>query len=63
MIETDAPFLTPRNLPNKPFDNRNEPSFLPHVAKEVAKYIGISEEELVKRTYENTMKFFKLENK
>jgi TatD DNase family protein len=32
MIETDAPFLLPRSMPNRPKYGRNEPAFLPHVA-------------------------------
>lgn len=34
MIETDAPFLTPRTMPNPP--RRNEPAFLPFVAQAIA---------------------------
>ena len=30
MIETDCPYLIPRNLKDKPKNNRNEPSYLPH---------------------------------
>ena len=29
MIETDAPYLMPRNIKPKPKHNRNEPAFLP----------------------------------
>jgi TatD DNase family protein len=36
MIETDAPYLLPRNMPAPPRDRRNEPAFLPHVLKAVA---------------------------
>jgi TatD DNase family protein len=36
MIETDAPYLLPRNMPSPPRDRRNEPAFLPHVLKVVA---------------------------
>jgi len=40
MIETDAPFLLPRDLPNRPKDGRNEPAFLPHVLAAVARAAG-----------------------
>jgi len=40
MIETDAPFLTPRNMPMKPKDSRNEPAFLPHVLKTLTECLG-----------------------
>jgi TatD DNase family protein len=36
MIETDAPYLLPRNMPSPPRDRRNEPAFLPHVLGAVA---------------------------
>jgi TatD DNase family protein len=31
MIETDCPYLIPKNLPDKPKNNRNEPSYLNHI--------------------------------
>jgi TatD DNase family protein len=37
MIETDAPFLLPRDLPRRPADGRNEPALLPHVLASVAR--------------------------
>lgn len=40
MIETDAPFLIPRNLKPRPQSNRNEPAYLPHIAAEIAKCRG-----------------------
>jgi TatD DNase family protein len=36
MIETDAPYLLPRNMPAPPRDRRNEPAFLPYVLQAVA---------------------------
>ena len=36
MIETDAPYLLPRNMPSAPRDRRNEPAFLPHVLRALA---------------------------
>ena len=58
MIETDAPFLLPRNLREKPVENRNEPKFLPHIAAEIAKCIGIPADGLAACTTENTKLFF-----
>ncbi len=37
MLETDAPFLTPRDLRPKPSGGRNESAFLPHVLDAVAR--------------------------
>src|SRR5690606_31370024 len=36
MIETDAPYLLPRSLKPAPSTRRNEPAFLPEVARAVA---------------------------
>lgn len=60
MIETDAPFLTPRDLPNRP--QRNEPKYLPHICAEIAKWRRESPEELAKISTENAMRFFSLSN-
>ena len=59
MIETDCPYLIPRNLSNKPKNNRNEPSYLPHIASEIADLIEVNLEELAKTTFENSINFFK----
>ena len=58
MIETDAPFLTPRNLRKRPIDNRNEPVYLPHIAAEIAKCRGESTEFLTSETTKNAKNFF-----
>ena len=60
MIETDAPFLIPRNLKSKSNSNRNEPTYLPHIAAEIAKCRGESTEELAAYTTENAKRFFGL---
>ena len=36
MIETDCPYLIPKNLPDKPKNNRNEPYNLNHIVAEIA---------------------------
>ena len=59
MIETDSPFLIPRNLENKPRTNRNEPKYLPHIADEIAKLMNLKTEELIDITYRNSINFFK----
>lgn len=58
MIETDCPYLIPKNLPNKPKKNINEPKYLPHIANEIATLMGIEIEELKLATYNNATKFF-----
>jgi TatD DNase family protein len=46
LLETDGPYLLPRDLPSKPELRRNEPSFLPHIAATVARARGESLEQL-----------------
>ena len=60
MIETDAPYLTPKNV--KGLGNVNVPQNIRYVAAELAKHMKISEEELVKQACENTKRFFGLES-
>ncbi|GIX35049.1 MAG: preprotein translocase subunit TatD [Lysobacteraceae bacterium] len=40
MVETDCPYLLPRNLDPKPSHRRNEPMFLAHVLRELARDRG-----------------------
>lgn len=37
LLETDGPYLLPRDLQPKPSSRRNEPAFLPHIAATVAR--------------------------
>ena len=60
MIETDAPYLTPRNMRPKPKRGRNEPAFLGHIANEIAPLFSMSSEELCKKTSETSENFFNL---
>lgn len=58
MIETDAPYLMPRNLKPKPKSRRNEPKYLPHIAEEVARILGKPVAQLVSETADNSRRFF-----
>lgn len=60
MLETDAPYLTPRNMPYRPKEGRNESAFLPYVLKMVALTLGQPEEEIARKTTENAKTFFRL---
>tara|TARA_B100000035_G_C20930982_1_gene523016 strand:+ start:55 stop:843 length:789 start_codon:yes stop_codon:yes gene_type:complete len=59
MIETDCPYLIPKNLPNKPKNNRNEPINLNHIVNEIAVLMEIDIESLRKQTFKNTINYFK----
>jgi len=61
LLETDAPYLLPRDLPFKVKNKRNESRFLPHVAETVAKCLGKETALLAKETFENAKRFFGLE--
>lgn len=54
LIETDAPYLAPHPFRGK----RNEPSYVPLVAEEIARLKELSVEEVAKVTTQNAEKFF-----
>jgi TatD DNase family protein len=60
MIETDAPYLTPRNMPKKPKNGRNEPAFLTAVLAGVGTQRNESEYEIATATTATAIKFFNL---
>ena len=60
MLETDAPYLMPRDLRPKPVSRRNEPAYLPHIAAAVARARGESFETVARDTTENARRFFRL---
>ena len=59
MIETDAPYLLPRDMG---IDNssRNEPKYLPHIAKRIAELRGESVELVFSAIYMNSLNFFNI---
>ena len=61
LLETDAPYLTPRDLRPQPRARRNEPAFLPHIAKAVARARGRPLEELAAQTTRNAAALFGLD--
>jgi len=58
LIETDAPYLTPRDLRPQPRARRNEPAFLPHILRAVARARGEAPEALAEATTRNAKAFF-----
>ena len=61
MIETDAPYLLPKNLPEPPKGKRNEPAFLPWVVEGIAKHRKESGEQIATSTAANALGFFRLD--
>ncbi|MCB1581764.1 MAG: TatD family hydrolase [Xanthomonadales bacterium] len=60
LIETDAPYLLPRNLDPKPKTRRNEPKYLPHIARFVAAQRNTDYSTLITTTTQNTKACFGL---
>jgi len=58
LLETDAPYLTPRDMRPQPKARRNEPAFLPHILKTVARALGRSPEEVAAETTRNAQTLF-----
>ena len=60
LLETDAPYLLPRNLDPKPADSTNEPAYLPHILREVAQCRQQDPQDLARECLQNSRQFFDL---
>jgi TatD DNase family protein len=60
LLETDAPYLLPRDLSPAPRSRRNEPSVLPHVLRRTATCMGVPAERLAAAAWANTVRLFGL---
>ena len=60
MLETDAPYLTPRDMRPQPKSRRNEPAFLPHILGTVASALGRPADQVAAETSANARRFFRL---
>ena len=60
LLETDSPYLTPRDLKPQPKARRNEPAFLPHILKTVARALGREPQEVAAETTRNARTLFGL---
>ncbi len=60
MLESDAPYLLPRDLEPRPKSRRNEPAFLPHIARTVAQIRGEQPALVAAATTRNALRFFGL---
>jgi TatD DNase family protein len=60
LIETDAPYLLPRDLAPKPKTRRNEPKFLAHVLERVAALRNEPAAEIARATTANAERLFRL---
>lgn len=60
MIETDAPYLLPRDLAPRPASRRNEPRYLPQILSTIAASLDADPAEIARATAENSVRFFGL---
>jgi TatD DNase family protein len=60
LLETDSPYLAPRDMKPQPRARRNEPAFLPHIARTVARALGRPVEEVAAETRRNAEALFNL---
>jgi TatD DNase family protein len=60
LIETDAPYLLPRDMTPQPRSRRNEPAYLPHIAAAVARLRGETMESVAAATTRNAVALFAL---
>ncbi|MGL5401014.1 MAG: TatD family hydrolase, partial [Plesiomonas shigelloides] len=60
LLETDAPYLLPRDLQPKPKSRRNEPGILPHIVSTVAALRGECPHALARQTTRNAATLFRL---
>jgi TatD DNase family protein len=60
MIETDSPYLIPRDLKPRPTSHRNEPMYLKHICTVVAAAAGRPATQLAAETVANAVGFFAL---
>jgi len=60
MIETDAPYLMPKNMPNPPKNRRNEPAFLGYVLKGIQSQRSETLGTIAQATTANAKQFFNI---
>ena len=60
LLETDAPYLLPRDMRPRPTSRRNEPCFLPHIVQQVALWRGEEATWLAQQTDANSRRLFRL---
>ncbi|MDE2345030.1 MAG: TatD family hydrolase, partial [Gammaproteobacteria bacterium] len=58
MLETDAPYLLPRDIRPRPAHHRNEPMYLRHICQVVAGCLDKTADQLAEETTANACRFF-----
>ncbi len=60
MIETDAPYLMPKDLKPKPKTRHNQPYYLPHIAQTIATLYNMNLQKIAESSFQNSQQFFNL---
>lgn len=60
LLETDAPYLLPRDLEPRPKSRRNEPAYLAHILERVAGMLGVDRERVARATSKNAEQLFRI---
>lgn len=58
LVETDAPYLTPKNVPG--LDRTNVPQNIQYVVRDLAKYMKVAEDILIENAKRNTERIFQI---
>ena len=58
LVETDAPYLTPKNV--RGLDRTNVPQNIKYVVRDLAKYMKVEENVLVENAKKNTKRIFQI---
>lgn len=61
LIETDAPYLLPRDMRPKPASRRNEPAYLGHIVERIAHWRGEETASLAAQTNDNVRRLFNVQ--
>jgi len=60
LIETDAPYLIPKDINSKPKNNRNEPMYLEHILSVISNLIDQDKKVVAQHTTKNFKNLFRL---
>jgi TatD DNase family protein len=60
LVETDAPYLLPRDLESRPRTRRNEPMHLPHILRTLARFMDVDPLRLAEASTRNAEALFSL---
>ncbi|MDP9066651.1 MAG: TatD family hydrolase [Pseudomonadota bacterium] len=60
MVETDSPYLLPRDLRPRPVSRRNEPAYLAHIVAAIARLRGVPAHTVAASSTQAALRFFRI---